>query len=124
MIRRPPRSTLFPYTTLFRSPETQPSLRRVLTEGKPAITPIYSNERGTWVTGFAPIVNRKGKTVAVLNVDHRADAYLIALAHLRRSLLLAFLLSAPVALLGGILLAQLVTRPGAQLSALAGRVVE
>src|SRR3989454_8742291 len=27
MIRRPPRSTLFPYTTLFRSP-TQPGLRR------------------------------------------------------------------------------------------------
>src|SRR3712207_8041388 len=24
MIRRPPRSTLFPYTTLFRSPEEQP----------------------------------------------------------------------------------------------------
>src|SRR5256885_11677241 len=24
MIRRPPRSTLFPYTTLFRSPEHQP----------------------------------------------------------------------------------------------------
>src|SRR5947209_9682132 len=65
-------------------PEIQPSLRRVLTEGKPAITPIYSNERGTWVTGFAPIVNRKGKTVAVLNVDHRADAYLIALANLAR----------------------------------------
>src|SRR3712207_7202153 len=26
MIRRPPRSTLFPYTTLFRSPQTQKSL--------------------------------------------------------------------------------------------------
>src|SRR2546430_13390130 len=25
MIRRPPRSTLFPYTTLFRSPPTSPS---------------------------------------------------------------------------------------------------
>src|SRR5260370_31574968 len=25
MIRRPPRSTLFPYTTLFRSPTTHPS---------------------------------------------------------------------------------------------------
>src|SRR3712207_8583786 len=25
MIRRPPRSTLFPYTTLFRSPSTSPS---------------------------------------------------------------------------------------------------
>src|SRR3712207_7632262 len=27
MIRRPPRSTLFPYTTLFRSPKTLESLR-------------------------------------------------------------------------------------------------
>src|SRR3989441_8073833 len=28
MIRRPPRSTLFPYTTLFRSPGPDPRLRR------------------------------------------------------------------------------------------------
>src|SRR3712207_7045292 len=28
MIRRPPRSTLFPYTTLFRSPTTRGSSRR------------------------------------------------------------------------------------------------
>src|SRR2546422_3704804 len=30
MIRRPPRSTLFPYTTLFRSPESFAQLRRRL----------------------------------------------------------------------------------------------
>src|SRR2546422_9345043 len=29
MIRRPPRSTLFPYTTLFRSMEPQPESKRV-----------------------------------------------------------------------------------------------
>src|SRR2546426_6447959 len=29
MIRRPPRSTLFPYTTLFRSPPGEPVQRRV-----------------------------------------------------------------------------------------------
>src|SRR3989442_7495871 len=29
MIRRPPRSTLFPYTTLFRSPQTSSSPRRL-----------------------------------------------------------------------------------------------
>src|SRR2546422_10684856 len=29
MIRRPPRSTLFPYTTLFRSPSVSPDGRRV-----------------------------------------------------------------------------------------------
>src|SRR3712207_7212505 len=28
MIRRPPRSTLFPYTTLFRSDEVRPALRQ------------------------------------------------------------------------------------------------
>src|SRR5476649_2980896 len=28
MIRRPPRSTLFPYTTLFRSPRHRPALTR------------------------------------------------------------------------------------------------
>src|SRR5689334_24583662 len=27
MIRRPPRSTLFPYTTLFRSPRIRPAMR-------------------------------------------------------------------------------------------------
>src|SRR3712207_7650129 len=47
MIRRPPRSTLFPYTTLFRSlsttrrcacsnPATSPSPRRRLTAARPA----------------------------------------------------------------------------------------
>src|SRR3712207_9141211 len=29
MIRRPPRSTLFPYTTLFRSARVEPLLRRI-----------------------------------------------------------------------------------------------
>src|SRR2546430_7422449 len=33
MIRRPPRSTLFPYTTLFRSPDSQVKLLRALETG-------------------------------------------------------------------------------------------
>src|SRR3712207_7891046 len=32
MIRRPPRSTLFPYTTLFRSLNVQESIKRAITE--------------------------------------------------------------------------------------------
>src|SRR2546430_7406961 len=37
MIRRPPRSTLFPYTTLFRSPDTAKSkLDRDIRMGRPA----------------------------------------------------------------------------------------
>src|SRR2546422_5082403 len=34
MIRRPPRSTLFPYTTLFRSPRPRPRYARVRLSGK------------------------------------------------------------------------------------------
>src|SRR3712207_8895904 len=38
MIRRPPRSTLFPYTTLFRSPGVPPSCWTVLTSpSKPSL---------------------------------------------------------------------------------------
>src|SRR2546430_8289248 len=33
MIRRPPRSTLFPYTTLFRSMVPEPALREVVARG-------------------------------------------------------------------------------------------
>src|SRR5260370_30061540 len=33
MIRRPPRSTLFPYTTLFRSAPVQCSVKRAVTQG-------------------------------------------------------------------------------------------
>src|SRR2546430_14866604 len=40
MIRRPPRSTLFPYTTLFRSCEVLPSISRTDQDGKRA--PMWS----------------------------------------------------------------------------------
>src|SRR3712207_8629380 len=37
MIRRPPRSTLFPYTTLFRSPHNRPRAR---SPGVPMLRPV------------------------------------------------------------------------------------
>ena len=106
------------------APEIRPIVQQVLAEGKPAFTSIYSNERGTWLTGFAPIVNRKGKAVAVLNVDYRADPYLAALDNLRRSVFGAAVIGGAVALLVGIVLARQVTRPMAELSALARGVLE
>src|SRR2546426_5401735 len=38
MIRRPPRSTLFPYTTLFRSQAPEPKAARVASSASPALT--------------------------------------------------------------------------------------
>src|SRR3712207_7701647 len=49
MIRRPPRSTLFPYTTLFRSllPAREPAATGILPHGeRPPRTPRRSTRRG------------------------------------------------------------------------------
>ena len=105
-------------------PEIQPILHRVLTDGAPGYTDIYRNEHGVWITAFAPIRNAAGKTVAALDVDFRADVYLAELAKVRRRLYLYSLAAAVVALAAGILLARRITRPLAQLSALARGVVE
>mgnify|MGYP002525939377 CR=1 FL=1 len=54
MIRRPPRSTLFPYTTLFRSVENCISV-----EHMPWYTPLF-NEKISVVDGCIDIPERPG----------------------------------------------------------------
>jgi HAMP domain-containing protein len=105
-------------------PEIQPILRRVLAAGTPGYTDIYQNEHGTWITAFAPIRNATGKTVAALDVDFRAGVYLDQLAAVRRRLYFHSLTAAVLALVAGVVLARHITRPVAQLAALARGVVE
>src|SRR2546430_17201762 len=49
MIRRPPRSTLFPYTTLFRSPSK--------CEGAPSAQDTQPRPNGRELKGFAPVTS-------------------------------------------------------------------
>jgi len=106
------------------APEIQPILRRVLEEGTAAYTDIYVNEHGAWLTAFAPIPDRAGRTVAVLDVDFRADVYRAELAGILRRLYLHSLAGAVLALVAGVLLARQITRPVTRLSAAARAVVE
>src|SRR5256885_14515774 len=46
MIRRPPRSTLFPYTTLFRSGQTKPIVKKVDAPGKISTLALEHPEAG------------------------------------------------------------------------------
>src|SRR5260370_24868319 len=57
MIRRPPRSTLFPYTTLFRSLPDQ--LRRQRVE---PIERVEREQTGLWCLAAARELFRRGKT--------------------------------------------------------------
>ena len=107
------------------APEIRPILHRVMETGKAAYTDIYSNEHGTWFTAFAPIKDSAGRTVAALDVDYRAgDVYVTELRRIRSNLYLYSLSGALLALVAGLLLARQITRPIAQLSVMARRVVE
>src|SRR5258707_8752700 len=54
MIRRPPRSTLFPYTTLFRSSIRCQEGREFLPEPFPASTKDLSRGRNLWIPTWSP----------------------------------------------------------------------
>src|SRR3712207_8733355 len=61
MIRRPPRSTLLPYTTLFRSPDSVPA--GPLTAGGRGVTVPLVVGRGRLVGGGRP---REGQDAVIL----------------------------------------------------------
>src|SRR2546430_13336495 len=67
MIRRPPRSTLFPYTTLFRSP---------LVEGELALAMIYGLS-GLGVAAFTPSAERPDRKSTRLNSSHSQISYAV-----------------------------------------------
>src|SRR5258708_15620892 len=76
MIRRPPRSTLFPYTTLFRSdflglgvPPDTPSLGELLNQGKNSIDAWWIS-----LSTFAVLVDRKSTR---LNSSHQIISYAV-----------------------------------------------
>src|SRR2546423_11206398 len=60
MIRRPPRSTLFPYTTLFRSPRDDPRRHGAPKQGGRAIMP----SGGIAVQGLANLVRDEQRRAA------------------------------------------------------------
>src|SRR3712207_4025958 len=66
MIRRPPRSTLFPYTTLFRSREVAPHSRAGLAA---AAAPLERTGMTSWDLGELP------RTVEVRRAGHLVTAY-------------------------------------------------
>src|SRR3989449_9629459 len=83
MIRRPPRSTLFPYTTLFRSlfvliTPTSPKQHDLRRDGRYALQTFPQPKAGSdefYVAGQALLVEDSATRAAVLrDAKHMADA--------------------------------------------------
>src|SRR5690349_23199187 len=66
MIRRPPRSTLFPYTTLFRSDTTA--------EGLASLKPAFSKDGSVTAGNSSPLSDRKSTR---LNSSHVEISYAV-----------------------------------------------
>jgi class 3 adenylate cyclase len=86
-------------------------LRWTFEDGVARYTDIYTNDRGTWITAFAPILDRMGQTAAVVTVNYPVEIYLDRLQELRRTILWASGLGALGTLILGFLFARRLTRP-------------
>src|SRR3712207_8636079 len=80
MIRRPPRSTLFPYTTLFRSmpqhlerDRVDPRLRRLQRHLAPPLTVSRAARAGKWTITFASSDRKSTR----LNSSHANISYAV-----------------------------------------------
>src|SRR2546429_9378345 len=76
MIRRPPRSTLFPYTTLFRSGSCDDTARRVSEVG--GVEYHYQANRGQGAARNHGLRLARGEYVASLDSDDLWDADFLA----------------------------------------------
>src|SRR2546426_3337951 len=79
MIRRPPRSTLFPYTTLFRSVVDAGVARRL---GIPAVTTVHGFTGGDWKNRFYERLQRRAyrrvdRKSTRLNSSHLVISYAV-----------------------------------------------
>src|SRR5207249_11542554 len=79
MIRRPPRSTLFPYTTLFRSPSTSSSATRANCRSNSAALQFGPARSTYWIStttsaGGHPAEDRKSTR---LNSSHVSISYAV-----------------------------------------------
>jgi class 3 adenylate cyclase len=86
-------------------------LRWTFEDGVARYTDIYTDDRGTWITAFAPIFDRSGRTAAVVTVNYPVEIYLDRLQELRRTILWASGLGALGTLVLGFLFARRLTPP-------------
>src|SRR2546426_6767389 len=87
MIRRPPRSTLFPYTTLFRSPDRadrvveQPALLGPAARQRPVVSmgslAASGSSSGRRIDGFGLVDEQRDRKSTRLNSSHLVISYAV-----------------------------------------------
>jgi class 3 adenylate cyclase len=108
-----------PGTWYALAPELIEPITWSLEDGVARYTGAYRTAGGTWISAVAPVVDRGGRTVALLSVDYQVDVFLDRLRELDATVLRGSAAGALCALMLGLLFARRLTRP---ISALTGAV--
>lgn len=53
--------------------DLRPLMLDVYERGNPAVTGVYRDEYGTWISAYAPVKDSLGRTVALLEADYKAS---------------------------------------------------
>ena len=70
-----------------------------------------ADEFGVWLSGYAPILDEKGETVAIVGVDMYADEVLQMQAQIKKTSIAVFLLAFASVFLAGIFISRIITKP-------------
>src|SRR5258708_28039365 len=87
MIRRPPRSTLFPYTTLFRSISSERMVSPQITAGARAIAKKLGHAAAEGVQSAAACPDRKSTR---LNSSHQIISYAVFFLKKKKEIQIGF----------------------------------
>jgi class 3 adenylate cyclase len=104
------------------APEAADAVAWTFEDGVARYTGIYRTRGGARISAFAPILDARGHTAAVLEVDYPVDFYFDRLRELDTTIGLGMLAAAALALVLAVVFARHLTRPIVALTGAAGRV--
>jgi len=108
--------------TIVVGPEAADAIAWTFEDGVARYTRIHRVRGGLHVSAFAPILDARGRTAAVLEVDYPVDFYFDRLRELDTAIALGSLAALGLALVLAVVFARQLTRPIVALTTAAGRV--
>lgn len=100
----------------FRDSNAFKTFKKCLQTQKAQFTDIYSDDNGTWISGFAPIVDENGKSIAIVEVDLTYSQYLTHENELYQFAWYIRIISIIVSILFAHILASVIAKPIQSLS--------
>ena len=111
-----------PGETFVVGPEAADAVAWTFEDGVARYTGIYRTRGGPRISAFAPVLDARGRTAAVLEVDYPVDFYFDRLRELDTTIALGSLAGVVLALILAVVFARRLTRPIVALTGAAGRV--